>query len=84
VEDNFSTAELIFYVTVNLYLSLVSGVLPHFFFRTTLLPLAYLKGPRGPCLPEFDPPTSSRRGHLGPLEYKKERGAAMRPFAKLL
>jgi len=30
---NFSTAELIFYVTVNLFLSLVSGVLP--LFRTT-------------------------------------------------
>ena len=32
MQDNFSTAELIFYVTVNLCLSLVSGV-PHFFFK---------------------------------------------------
>ena len=36
MSDNFSTAELLFYVTVNLCLSLVSGV-PHFFFRTTPL-----------------------------------------------
>jgi len=39
-KNNFSTAELIFYVIVNLRLSLVSGV-PHFVFRTT--PLLWIR-----------------------------------------
>jgi len=40
VYDNFSTAKFIFYVTVNLCLSLVSGV-PPLLFRTTPLHMSY-------------------------------------------